>query len=654
MKRLKKRLFLALPVFAGILVTCMSSTGSKDADADNDIDKFFAPPATMAVRGTYQGKENVTHVRPDPAYDWAVLIYGLNDYAGKEITVTLSMDVWLTASTKVAWQAQLGSSYPVIAGSTSTDQIAGQWVPVTGGATITVPSDGGELFLSSQQLGTGNEVYIANFVMTIDDGSGGENESGEGTQGSTGAGKTLKMTVGAKENLTGRITAFNPAGRTLTWTSSASGVAAVNRNGLVTAAGFTSGGSSTDTARATGTATIRVTASGPAPNKDTFTINTTMESQIDILNLPPLKDRFANHFLIGNITRFDGDYSADTNPAVTNTRLLRHFNVLTPENVLKPSYYGGSRSGSTVSGLTFTQSDNFVNAAHNSGFKTHGHVLLWHSQNSAWIRAIAGETDKTAALEAMKSYLTQVVSRYKGKIYSWDILNEAFPDGVNAGADWTMSMRKTGDFQAPNPWYVAIGSDFVYEGFLAARQADPNAILYYNDYNLNQAGKATMVRNMVRDVNARYEREHPSANRKLIEGIGMQSHHNADVTVSAIKASLDMFRQLGVKISISEIDILCMGYGAFEGSTRHGPNKAVNSIATNDQKLQTANLYGRFFSLFIENADIIERVSFWGLFDNASWRSGGLPLPFEGSPANSLNPDSVRAKPAYYKIIGVL
>jgi endo-1,4-beta-xylanase len=475
-----------------------------------------------------------------------------------------------------------------------------------------------------------------------------------GNQGSTGEGKTLKMTIGAKENLTGRIDAFNPAGRTLTWSSSNTNVATVSNDGIVTAAGFTNGGTSRVSSEATGTTTITVTASGAAPNTDSITINTTMESQIDISTLPPLKDQFTQ-FLIGNITRGSADYSGT---AITNTRLIRHFNVLTAENEMKPSAYGGSRNGTTVTGLTFSSSDSFVNSATASGFKVHAHVLLWHSQNSGWIGQLTSSTGKETALGAMRSYITQVMTHYKGKIYSWDILNEVFPDTPAANADWKTAMRTN------NPWFASIGSDFVFEGYKAARQADPDAILYYNDYNLDNANKAGATHRMVRDVNLAWESD-PLYNqainlgkdgkpRKLIEGIGMQSHHNTGVPAANITTSLNLFRQLGVKISISEIDILSMGWNDFDNSTKNGTNKASQSIATNNQKLQAANLYAQYFQVFRTNADIIERVTFWGLFDNASWRSGGLPLPFEGNPLDSTNPAAIRAKPAYYKIIGTL
>jgi endo-1,4-beta-xylanase len=589
------------------------------------------PSATKAMQTpTYQGKSDVLHVAPSGAeYAWSVLEYSLNAYANKKITITLSMDVWLPTSTKVAWQVNQ-TGYPVIAGSTQTSLSANQWHNVTGSAEVTVDGTGKVVYLSKDQIGATNVIYIANFVMTIDDGTG--------NGGATWEGKTAKMTIGARENLTGRITNFNPSGRDLTWSSNATNVATVNSNGVVTAVNFTTGGDSTVSSAATGTATITVTATGAAPNTDSFIINTTMASQVDMMTLTPMKDQFASHFMIGNIAT-QNDYGTGNNATITNQRLTCHYNVLTAENVMKPSNYGGSRNGGTVTGLTYGTPDAFVNAARSSGFKVHAHVLLWHQQNSGWINQIANETNKTTATNAMKSYINQVVTHYQGKIYSWDVLNEVFPDPPIGGyptSDWREEMRKTGN--EPNPWYKAIGSDFVYEGFLAARQADPDAILYYNDFNLDMPGKAALVSDMVRDVNQRYATANPGVSRKLIEGIGMQSHHNINITASAVKATLDLFRPLGVKISISEIDVLSQSWGDYS------PNRKA---PTNQQKLTAANLYGQFFKLFIDNADIIERVTFWGVYDAQSWRSTALPLPFDGNPTS-------RAKPAYYKIIGAL
>jgi endo-1,4-beta-xylanase len=231
------------------------------------------------------------------------------------------------------------------------------------------------------------------------------------------------------------------------------------------------------------------------------------------------------------------------------------------------------------------------------------------------------------------------VGHFKGKIYSWDVLNEAFPDG-GYSSSWKTSMRSN------NPWYKALGADFVYEGFLAARLADSDAILYYNDYNTDNANKARMIHDMVKEVNERYKAAYPDETRLLIEGIGMQEHHNTGVSASAIKNTLNLFKQLGVKISVSELDVLIVSWGEFS-PFGHGTGKQ-NSITgdkrTNGLKKQ-AELYEQYFKVYLEFSAIIERVSFWGVTDDRSWRSAGLPLLFD--------PDG-NAKDAYYSVIKAL
>ena len=421
---------------------------------------------------------------------------------------------------------------------------------------------------------------------------------------------SLTLTVGAKRQL--EVTSFNTEGP-ITWTSSDEAVASVSSSGVVTALNFTNS--------STGTGSAVITARSENNESQTFTITTTMTGQVDIMSLSPMKTQFSQYFMIGNIFN-PGDVSGGA--SVTNTRLTRHYNILTAENNMKPQYISTGPGSNN-----FATADSMVNAARASGFLVVGHTLLWHSQNASWMNG------SNANLANMKAYISSVVSHFSGSIYSWDVLNEVFPDGVSAGADWKTAMRSN------NPWFANQGSSFVYEGFLAARQADPNAILYYNDYNLDQVGKATLVRNMVRDVNAQYAAANPGS-RKLIEGIGMQSHHNTSVRAAAIKATLDLFRPLGVKIAISELDVLGQTYQQFSPSGQ-GTNKHGNSTVTYEGLLTQAGLYGEYFRVFLDNADIIERVTFWGVTDNQSWRSAGLPLLFDSNG---------KAKPSYYKAIG--
>ncbi|WP_461256045.1 endo-1,4-beta-xylanase [Treponema sp. R80B11-R83G3] len=342
--------------------------------------------------------------------------------------------------------------------------------------------------------------------------------------------------------------------------------------------------------------------------------------------LPPMKNLFTERFMFGNIFN-PSDVSSSE---VTNLALIRHYNALTAENHMKPAQLSTEKGS-----YNFTVADRMVDAAIASGFKVIGHTLLWHSQIPQWQQNISPAT----ALEDMKQYITDVTGHFRGKIYSWDVLNEAFPDG-GYSTDWKTSMRTN------NPWFKTIGSDFVYEGFLAARLADPVAILYYNDYNTDQVDKATLIRDMVKEVNGRYKTAYPNETRLLIEGIGMQEHHNINVSASAIKNTLNLFKPLGVKISVSELDVLIITYQDFES---YGQGTKKQDLITGDKRTnglkKQAELYGQYFKVYLEFSDIIERVSFWGVTDNRSWRSAGLPLLFD-SYGN--------AKDAYYSVIGSL
>jgi endo-1,4-beta-xylanase len=461
---------------------------------------------------------------------------------------------------------------------------------------------------------------------------------------------SMTLTLYSTEQLTPTFNPPNATNKEITWTSSAPNVVSVDANGKITAVSVTNNLTAQYTVTpATGTADITAKTEDGGKTA-TITVTTTLRPQTAAVDsLPPMKDQFKDYFMMGNIARSAYDINGTE---IMATRLKRHYDILTAENVMKPDSYGGSRSGQTVTGLTYKNSDNFVKACADNGFKVHGHVLLWHSQNPKWITDISGDI-KADALTVMKNYITQVMEHFKGKIYSWDVLNEVFPDSVSASADWTKSMRTTGDSQAPNPWYVSIGSDFVYEGFLAARLADPGAILYYNDYNTDQVGKATMIRNMVKAVNDKYlalpSSSKPAgdpAGRLLIEGIGMQEHHNTNVSTVSIKNTIALFRPLGVKISVSELDVLCQGWSEFSSNpAKNGEPETSTNTVTNQGFIKAAQLYGEYMKLYMDNKDIIERVALWGVIDSQSWRGKGLPLIFD---------KDGKAKPAYYKMIGAL
>jgi len=155
---------------------------------------------------------------------------------------------------------------------------------------------------------------------------------------------------------------------------------------------------------------------------------------------------------------------------------------------------------------------------------------------------------------------------------------------------------------------------------------------------------------MVKEVNDKYlalpASSKPAgdpAERLLIEGIGMQEHHNTNVTAAQIRATINLFRPLGVILSVSELDVLGQGYSEY--SDNKATNTVANSTVTNQGLVKHSDLYGEYMKLYLDNADIIERVALWGVIDSQSWRQKGLPLIFD---------ENGKAKPSYYKVINAL
>jgi len=446
---------------------------------------------------------------------------------------------------------------------------------------------------------------------------------------------SLTLTIFESRQLKLTFEPSDATNRQVTWSSSDQSVVSVSNDGTVTALKYT------DATTGTGQATITVTTDDGGLT-ESCKVTATMAAQEHINDLPPLKDSFKNYFMMGNI--FDPQDVSTTEPYTINKSWLTyHYNILTPQNNMKPSYMCGADRGQ-YNATNIATAKRMIAAAQANDIKIQGHTLLWHSQLPTWQNNLRTSSDTPEqVLDYLREYVTYIVNEFKGTVYAWDVLNEVFPDSVGAGNNWKDVMRSGSE---GNPWYMKLGADFVYEGFLAARQADPDTFLYYNDYSLDNVGKATMVRDMVRDVNKKYADEHPEADgRLLIEGIGMQSHHNSSVNATAIRNTLSLFRPLRVKISISELDLLAQTWNDYSAE------RAITITGLFNQ----ANQYGDYFKVFLDYASIIERVTFWGVSDVNSWRSRGKPLPFDGEREGwTLKPESIKAKPAYYKIINAL
>lgn len=350
--------------------------------------------------------------------------------------------------------------------------------------------------------------------------------------------------------------------------------------------------------------------STPAPELTTTPLSTptplpTPTPRPDITDVS-LKEIYKDYFMLGTI------YNPGIESGLDGELVTKHFNIITPENLMKPEYMQ-PKEGT----FNFASSDRMMLVADVYDFKVVGHTLAWHNQSGPWLgvkNAQGQPVTREEAIEQLKNHIYGVAGKYKGQIHSWDVLNEAINDGVKLplDGDWTKCLRKT-------QWLDSIGPDYVAMAFQFAHEADPDALLYYNDYNLNIHDKAEIVAAMVTDLRSQGVPVH---------GIGMQGHYSTDTNISSVRSSLKMFSQIeGIVVSVTELDV--------------GVPGSNHSLSSKNEKKQ-ALFYAKLFSLYKEYSDIIERVTFWGYRDDTSWRSENCPMIFD---------KNLEAKEAFYALM---
>jgi endo-1,4-beta-xylanase len=270
------------------------------------------------------------------------------------------------------------------------------------------------------------------------------------------------------------------------------------------------------------------------------------------------------------------------------TILDREFTIVTPENELKWDFTEPSRNN-----FTFGSADQIVNRARSHGQRLRGHTLVWHSQLPGWV---SGITDANTLRSVMNNHITTVMGRYRGQIYAWDVVNEAFADGSSG------QLR-------PSVFRNVLGTGFLEEAFRTARAADPAAKLCYNDYNIEDwnAAKTQGTYNLVRDFRSRGV---------PIDCVGFQAHFGSGGPPATFQTTLANFAALGVDVQITELDI------AQAPSTGY-----ANTVQA------------------CMNVPRCTGITTWGIRDSDSWRAAENPLLFDRSG---------NKKPAYDAVLAVL
>ncbi|KAF2516747.1 endo-1,4-beta-xylanase [Flavobacterium foetidum] len=335
-----------------------------------------------------------------------------------------------------------------------------------------------------------------------------------------------------------------------------------------------------------------------------------------------LKDAYKDDFYIGTALSADQIEQKDQKE---DSLIRKEFNAITAENIMKSMYTHPQKDK-----YDFALSDKFVEYGEKNKMFIHGHTLIWHSQLAPWMEKIADSTEMKAF---MKDHITTIVSKYKGRIDSWDVVNEALNE------DGTLRQ---------SVFLKTLGEKYLVDAFKLAAKADPKAELYYNDYNIEEPAKRAGAIALIKKIKAEGGK---------VDGVGIQGHWRLQSpSLEEIEKSILEYSALGVKVAFTELDITVLPNpwdlkGAdvnqnFEGSAKMNPYpKALPDSIQN----KLAERYASIFKLFLKHKDKISRVTFWGVHDGQSWLNGwpikgrtNYPLPFD---------KQLQHKPAYESIL---
>ncbi|WP_196250719.1 endo-1,4-beta-xylanase [Cellulomonas sp. JZ18] len=405
-----------------------------------------------------------------------------------------------------------------------------------------------------------------------------------------------------------------------------------------------------------------------------------------------LKKAYRDYFDVGNIWSGLDTYAEGSPSSAT---IAKHYSVMTAENAMKPDQLLPNDNIDPVTGeFTFRwdEADAFVDQTLARGMDVHGHVLVWHGQSPPRINSGPTGGTREQARANMERYVREVLTHFQGRAVSWDVVNEAFVDGLAefdpATQDWRDFLRggPNGGF---SNWYSAYAngadaaagehpSDFLYDAFVLARTYDPQTRLEYNDFNVFQSeGKAQAIIAMATDLNARYAAEHPEDPRPLVEAIGMQSHNYINQTPAfacssltrlprlvndaaeewqpgacsdeaSVERSIQLIIEAGFDVSISELDLQV--WEAWNGQPEGDDRSQYRDLTdpsvkdrisrgefdywvgkiSNRAELEAiqAQRFAEYFAVYKKYSTDIHRVTFWGLTDQRSWRSTHNPLIF--------------------------
>jgi endo-1,4-beta-xylanase len=316
-----------------------------------------------------------------------------------------------------------------------------------------------------------------------------------------------------------------------------------------------------------------------------FSCNNSNNAQSNIDSSKGLKEYYKDYFPIG-VSVSVKQLGSEEASLVT-----KHFNSITAENAMKTrpihprenEYY-------------WKDADSIVAFARRNGLKVRGHALVWHRETPDWMYTDSSgrQVSNEVLLQRIRDHITAVVSRYKGSVYAWDVVNEAISD-------------EKGEFYRKTKLYEICGEEFIAKAFEYAHAADPGAILFYNDYNETDTAKRAKIISMIRKLRS---------GGVPVSAIGLQSHWTiTEPSKDQLDKTLKDFAGLGLPIQITELDISV--YTRDPRKANEMPNMDTTFTQRREQK--QIGQYKMCFELFRKYKKHITGVTFWNISDKHSW-----------------------------------
>jgi len=327
-----------------------------------------------------------------------------------------------------------------------------------------------------------------------------------------------------------------------------------------------------------------------------------------------LKDYYQQYFPIG-VAVTPRDLAGSPKDLI-----LQQFNSITAENAMKMGPIHPMEKE-----YNWTAADSLASFAKLNKIRLRGHCLVWHTQTPKWLfKDDQGQqVSKDVLLKRLKEHIQTVVTRYHNEVYAWDVVNEVIADDSA--------------YFRPSPLYQISGEDFVEMSFRYAHEADPKAVLFYNDYNTEQPKKREKIYKMLKGLLAKGV---------PIHGIGLQGHWSINnPSRSELEKSISLFSSLGLKIQVTELDVSVYS-GNQGGQIIRSKQESKTAEFTPDAEEKQLQQYKMIFEVLRKHKNQITGVTFWNLSDRYSW------LDFRGPKNYPLLFDKeYKPKKAYYEVI---